>query len=346
MQNVFTGRNSINNLKAILEKYDAKSVLLFRGNSSTNKLIYDFFQNMNLDECFGINPNPTYDDIMEQVEKLSGKKHDIIVAFGGGSVLDFAKAYKHYASLDIPVVAIPTTAGTGSEVTKFSVIIKDGVKGSIDDASLIPQYALVDSQFLANSPKYLKACTAIDAYCQSIESYWAVNSNDESKKYAKDSILLIRDSIAKFVLSEDSEAADKMSIGSYLSGVAINISKTTAAHALSYSITTGYDTPHGHAVALSMADLFDSNYNVNESTIQDSRGVDYVKKTMNELLELIQTDNFATYWHDLLDELGLEWRFSKLGISDKAQLAQDVNEGRLANNPVNIIGDLKNYWAE
>ena len=218
------------------------------------------------------------------------------------------------------MIAVPTTCGTGAESTQFAVLYVNGVKTSLDDKSILPDYAIVDSQFVEKNPKYLKACTAMDAYCQAIESYWAVKSTEESRKYAKRAIELCRDNIIEYVNGDDSKCAERMALASHLAGQAINISRTTASHALSYKITSDYGIPHGHAVALTIAKLFDKN-------TQDG--------SFAELKECI-TDKPLDYFNDLFAKIGLEYNIEKLGITDIPSIVENVNIERLSNNPVKL----------
>ena len=111
------------------------------------------------------------------LDKVDSLDYDLFIAIGGGSVIDFAKLCKYFSKSDQTLVAIPTTAGTGSESTLFATYYENGKKASVDDSSILPNYVILDYKLLIGSPKYLKACSAIDAYCQAIESYWSLNSN-------------------------------------------------------------------------------------------------------------------------------------------------------------------------
>ena len=271
---------------------------------------------------------------------------DIIVALGGGSVIDFAKAYRHYVKSIKKLVAVPTTCGTGSESTQFAVIYIDGEKQSIDEKNILPDYAIFDSQFLEKSSRYLKACTAMDAFCQAIESYWAVKSTNESREYAKRAIMLCNDNIVEYVNTNNKEVADNMSLASHLAGKAINISKTTAAHALSYKITSNYGIPHGHAVALSMVDVFMNNNLVNEQNCIDYRGVNFVKKILGDLKILLGISDFPAYWNELTIKIGLDMSIVKcLDDSEKSLIINSVNVERLSNNPKNLQQDLKRFYS-
>ena len=262
-----------------------------------------------------------------------------ILAFGGGSVIDFAKLYKYFSQSPAPLLAIPTTAGTGSEATQFAVVYADGVKQSIDDVSILPTYSIIDSQFLLGSPQYLKACSSIDAFCQAIESFCTKQSRD----YAIQSIILSRDHLVNFVNSDQRKAHDMMSHAAHLAGKAINISRTTAPHALSYTFTSLYDVPHGHAVALSLAQVFEANLRIDEETCQDIRGVQFVKEQMLHILSILNIDDFSAYWNDLMKSIRLSMDYSRFRTE---LIVGGVNKERLKNNPKNLVNDLQYFWQD
>lgn len=296
----------------------------------------------------GFQPNPAAEEVQELVAEHGEWAPAVIIALGGGSAIDFAKAYRYYRTLRRPLIAIPTTAGTGSEATQFAVVYVGGKKTSLDDPSILPDVAVVDSDFLKNSPPYLKACTAMDALCQAIESVWALGGTEESRDYACRAIKLIAPAIRRYVHSEDPLAASDMAHGAFLAGKAINISRTTAAHALSYSITSRYGIPHGHAVALSMADLFAANAAISPENAQPGADVASIRSGMDKILALSGLESplqFRNFWTKLMDDLGLEWRFRDLGITDKSGLVSSVNQQRLSNNPRDLRDVLPRFWA-
>ena len=340
----FIGRDSFNRLHSVLKG----KVLVF-----TTVGIFNLFNNQLLEQLSNknfvvfdkISPNPKIEDVEYALKVLSKERVDCILAFGGGSVIDFAKAYKFYKKINIPLIAVPTTAGTGSQVTQFAAIYVRGEKHSIDDPFILPDASIVDSQFVEKAPKYLKACTSLDAYCQAIESFFAVRSNELSQNYAYEAMAICKKYIKNAVLSSDPIANEKIAYASHLAGKAINISRTTAAHALAYKITTMYHIPHGHAVALSMIDLIKANLQVDKFTCNDNRGVDYVKSQLNKINKLVCGDNdFTDYWKELMISIGLEWNINKFGV-DKKLIISSVNNERLKNNPKNLCNDLNKFWS-
>lgn len=326
----FIGRNSISALKDIVKDY--QNILVFHGKTifkRYNTLFSELLAGKNISYYDNFTNNPKKDEIDLAIQKFSDQKFDAIIAFGGGSVIDFAKAFRFYKQDNIPLIAIPTTAGTGSEATQFAVVYVDGVKTSLDNASILPNVAIVDSQFIENAPTYVKACCAMDAYCQAIESFWAKKATPESLEYAIEAIELCRDYLVKAVKTNEQNANEKMAKAAYLAGKAINISRTTAAHALSYKITSEYGIPHGHAVALSIAGLFEQNIEVMSKEYQD---------ILLQAIGINKTD-IRSYFHNLMTEIGLEDNLTKLGIINLDEIVNSVNLQRLSNNPKDLSRD-------
>jgi alcohol dehydrogenase class IV len=327
--NVLFGCGKIENLPQLLRT--SKKILIFISDGLLKKLKIKLKNILTgFDILFYTNFSPNPDQLLlDYAVKNIKESFDTIIAIGGGSTIDFSKLYIYFKKMNVTFVTIPTTAGTGSEATKFAACYNSGKKYSVEDESILPNYVLIDPDLLKTSPKYLRSCTAVDALAQSIESYWSVNSTDESKIFATKSILLCLENIVNYVNINDIESAEHMAIAAYLSGRAINISKTTAAHALSYAFTINYNIPHGHAVALSIANLFNANKNTNEVNCVDTRGVSYVKKTICELEECLGQN----YFNNLFLEIELETNLKKLGIKNIEHIIKEVNIERLKNNP-------------
>lgn len=165
---------------------------------------------------------------------------DGFVAVGGGTAIDTTKLLRGgfpeapEAEPLPPFLAVPTTAGTGAEATRFAVYYDRGVKKSADHLRYLPTDQALVPAFAATQSPYRRACTEFDAYAQAVESLWANGATDESRRYASKALDLM--------------AKGEQMAGSYWAGRAIDISRTTAAHALSYYLTATYGVPHGHAV--------------------------------------------------------------------------------------------------
>ena len=193
---------------------------------------------------------------------------------------------------------------------------------------LQPEIKIVDTDFIIENPKFLKICPGLDAFCQAIESYFACKSTEVSRNFAKISMELAKKNFTDYVLFPNEQNALNMALASNYAGRAINISRTTAAHAMSYSITTKYSIPHGLAVAINIGKLIDFNAKVDETSLNDERGVEFVKKRMEEIYSILETDNAEEYFKNLFNKIELE--IPKVDIDY-------IDPERLKNNPRNGI---------
>lgn len=294
----------------------------------------------------GYSANPTYEEVKAGVEKFKEKKHDMIVSVGGGSAMDVAKCIKLYAPLEreadfleknyvysnIKHIAIPTTAGTGSESTQIAVIYYQGEKMSVEHGSILPEVAVLDAGLLSTLPEYQKKATLLDALCQGIESYWARRATGESKGYAKRCIELILENY-KAYLQGNLEAKKKILLAANYSGRAINISRTTAAHAMSYKVTSKYGVPHGYAVAMCLIPI----WRVLVSKVKEGEEFAELREILLELAELFGCEEIGGAINGM-EEIMRELEMPKVQISseDMSELVESVNVERLANHPVDI----------
>ena len=197
--------------------------------------------------------NPKLEEAKVGLGKLMHSKADLIVAIGGGSVMDMSKLIRHMAveqGYSIPLHAMPTTAGTGAEATHFAVAYIDGKKQSIAADDVLPDVAVVYPPFTYSNDIYQTACAGFDAVAQAIESYWAKGATEESRSYSVKALGLLWKQLPQLIQTPTEELRDQIAEGAYWAGRAINISTTTAPHAFSYAFTSHYGYPHGHAVAL------------------------------------------------------------------------------------------------
>lgn len=219
---------------------------------------------------------------------------------------------------------------------------------------MLPDYSIVDPQFTYSLPPKITASTGMDALSQAIESYWNINSTKESKKYAEKAIKLVVNNLVKAVNDLNKESRRNMSIAAHYAGKAINISKTTACHAISYPITSYFNVPHGHAVALTLPSMFIYNSEVNEIDILDPRGLDYVKKTMKKLKTIIGVSTFLEVKQkieQIMLKIGLEIKLNKLGIKTQNDIELIIKNGfnpeRVKNNPRKLTEyNLRNILEE
>lgn len=294
--------------------------------------------------------NPCYEDVLCGVRLFRESRCDAIVAIGGGSAIDVAKCIKLYGAANeetlrnpfelqvcasaAPLIALPTTAGTGSESTRYAVVYWQGRKQSVCSKEIIPEYVFLDPNFLDTLPEYQKKCTLLDALCQGIESWWSVNSNQESIMYSRCAVTAILANFQDY-LAGTPQAAENMLEASNQAGLAINITQTTAAHAMSYKITSLYHLPHGHAVALSLPAVWDY-MNRHPHLCVDPRGEAYLKQTFEEIamaMGCAGVEQAISCFRNILQKMNI----TPPGTANEADidlLAGSVNATRLGNNPV------------
>lgn len=295
-------------------------------------------------------PNPKYDSVVEGVKRFRETECESVIAIGGGSAMDVAKCIKLYARLsgdgagggflhaeivpnDIPFLAVPTTAGTGSEATRYAVIYYEGAKQSVTHASMIPGTVVMDVSLLRGLPLYQRKATMMDAFCHALESFWSVNSTEESKAYSRKAI----EGVLRFMegyLANTDEGNAGMLRAAHTAGQAINITQTTAGHAMCYKITSLYDCAHGHAAALCARILFPHMIQNTDNCI-DPRGEEYLKQTLQEIAEAmgVRTPEEAAEKFENLFE-ALELPVPEASGEDFRVLRTSVNPVRLRNHPV------------
>lgn len=372
MQKEYVGRGSIKNLIGELERLKARRIFLVTArdshiNCGAKIELECLLRNYELVK-FSASPNPTFEKAMSGAKLFAKTGCDLVVAVGGGSAIDAAKsinAFQSHFGTELalatgiqsitnklaPMVAIPTTAGTGSESTHFSVIFVDGKKYSLADPGLLPDVAIVDAIYTDSLPPYITACVGFDALSQSIESYWAARASEESRQYASQAIELLVENLVEAVTNGGAMARDNMMHASHLAGKAINISKTTAPHALSYSITTEFGLPHGHACALTLGGFF---------TLNESRGDKATCGSKQDFLNIMQqlynylgvnsAIQARELWYSLMKACRLEFQLSAIGILSTANIDKiiaEVNLERLENHPVRLSAyDLRQLFDD
>ena len=344
-------------LNEYFQKIKCNNILLITGKNSFEKSgaedwIIPLIAGTKITRFCDFEENPKYEDLLKGVELFNSQSFDLLLAIGGGSVLDMAKLIRYYKDFNgidflnykcklkdrILLIAIPTTSGTGSEATHFAVLYKDKVKYSIADEKITPNIALINSSLTISASSYLTAVTGLDAFSQAIESYWSVNSTKLSRKFAKEAIELIWRNLSLAVKS-DISAKSKLAKAAYYAGKAINISKTTAPHAISYPFTSYFNIPHGHAVALTIGSFFEYNFMVSEDDLNDPRGTVFVKNTITELLHIFSIDDVfyaKKYINQFISdlEINLYLKTNKIDIQKSCDLVlNNVNIERLSNNP-------------
>ncbi len=297
----------------------------------------------------GIKPNPPISQCDEVAKKVREFSAEVVIGFGGGSVMDAAKAVAVVAVRGgsasdyvlpkvveggdaLPVVAVPTTCGTGSEVTRYAMLTDEVSKRKVTmvGSSIIPKVAIVDPEVLKHLPKEMIKWTSLDAFSHAIESYASVNSNPLSDSHALLAMKLIVENIVDAV-EGDFKALKNLHIASTLAGLAINSTGTTALHALGYYLTTHHGVQHGLANAVLMPYVMDINLRAIEPTKVDALAL---------LLRTQGVDGIVASIKVLLKKLGIPSTIKELGVSkDELRNYAEVVKGysrNLSNNPVKV----------
>jgi len=362
MQQEFIGFDSINYLKPALSQCKGRKIFLVTGKNSfktsgAERILKPFITGFGIVHFIYNEPNPKIEDIERGIEIFKTQNPDVVVAVGGGSVIDSAKLISFFGANNIkpqdwlleekpkiekkiPLLAIPTTSGSGSEATPFAVLYVCKEKYSVEHETMLPDFAIVDPSFTMNLPRYITATSGIDALSQAIESYWSIHSTDESKILAAKAIKLIHKNIINAVNKPAPDIRLAMAEGAHFAGKAIRLTRTTAVHAVSYPITSYFGIPHGHACGLVLPSMFHYIAGVTSDDIADKRGRHYLINTLNEIAFLLGEQNHKNVPNILailLKEIGLETDFNVLGIKSKEDIETIItygfNPARVKNNP-------------
>ncbi len=310
--------------------------------------IRPFFSGREVDVYSEFSTNPEFNEILRGAARFRAFRPDLILTIGGGSAMDVAKVIKAEiftgTSYDAtkpeslkpsgsgpPLVAIATTAGSGSEATQFAVFYLGGVKQSIAHPSLRPEVAVVDPELTYSLPPYQTAATGFDALSQAAEA----------REFASAAIRYVVPNIHNAVHAPAPGNRYHMAQAAHLAGKAINVTRTTMPHALGYHLTKRYNLPHGHACALTLPYFFILN------TLPDAKviapcGEEAHRRTMDRLFDLLGQKNAEDsfiFWRNLMRSCGLAVDWPEIGLTTEAQMRELVatmNPERMRNHPVAI----------
>lgn len=351
--------SGIAQLPEIIKEVGCRRLFLVAGRSLQSldiKAVIDALPVKELVLFSDFTPNPLYEQVCKGVETYQSSNCDTILAVGGGSAIDLAKCIKLAVLAEegnaaiipplvskrvlidggmIPFIAIPTTAGSGAESTHNAVMYYEGAKQTVTNDGVLPDYAVLEPSVLKTLPLYQKKCTMMDALCQGIESWWSVNSTEESYEYSRKTIELIMANWRKYIFENDDKAAAQVMLAANYGGRAINITQTTAAHAMSYKITSMYKLPHGHAVAVCLPEIWEYMLGHVDNCI-DSRGRAYLTGVFDLIAKSMGCANPAQairMFRQMMTEMDLRNPMSG-NKEDLDVLSTSVNPVRLKNNPV------------
>ena len=281
---IFSGEDAMENLKTILQKSGTKKVAVFTDKGIQGAGLLDYpmaqIQAAGVESVIlkDLPPEPTYAQAQALVDAYKASGANFIVAVGGGSVMDTAKlssilATEEYTIKDlldnpalgkkhVKTVMIPTTAGTGAEATPNAIVAvpEKELKVGIVNDEMIADYVILDAVMIKKLPRKIAAATGVDALCHAIECWTSNKANPFSDLFAMEALDLILNHIKP--ACDDPKAMDaknKMQIASFLAGVAITASGTTAVHALSYPLGGKYHIAHGVSNAILLVPVMKFN---------------------------------------------------------------------------------------
>lgn len=335
---IYGGEGCIEKIKEIITKEASKKIIIFTDNGICSTGILDILLR-NLDEIKAqykvfsdVTTEPSYHDIENLMNEVKNCNGDIIVAIGGGSVMDAAKLCSVLDSATYTIkdlltdstkakkyiksVMIPTTCGTGSEATCNAIVLvpEENLKIGIVNSNIIPDYVILDPLMIKGLPKSLIASTGIDALAHAVECFTSKKATPFSDIYALASAKLIFQNIKEAYSNPDNmEAKNNMMLGAFYGGVAITASGTTAVHALSYPLGGKYHIPHGVSNAIMFAHVMEFNKEACEdrlAAIYDAIKIDGNLKeeaekaqyVIDEISDIVKFTNIPTS----LDEFGVK----------------------------------------
>lgn len=292
-------------------------------------------------------PNPMLSEVQNAADKLKKWGVDFVVALGGGSALDLAKFAasavfaKHdireyffgrqvFSSQHLPLFAVPSTAGTGSEVTSVSVCNDDetGIKFPLSHKNFLPEIAIIDSSLTLSVPPFVTAQTGIDALSHALEALWSVNHQPICDVMAVNSCKLIFANLEKaYNDGKDAEARDNMSLAALYAGMAFSQTKTAACHACSYPLSIDYKLAHGEACGFTL----DSFVRLNADA-EGGRIAAFAKE-----IGFLNASDMADKIYAMKKIMGMKRTLSECGIEDIADLSDKcLAHPLMKNNSVKI----------
>ena len=375
MSSLFQSYGSLSYIDECIAPFKPKNILLVTGKGSYSacgaKAIIDSTLNAyTLTHFFDFDINPKIEDAVRGAKLAIESEIDLILAVGGGSPMDIAKLIKAFmpdlanaediatgttevTASSIPLITVPTTAGSGSEATHFAVVYIGKDKYSLASPFLSPDAFILDGQLLKTASPYQRAVNGLDAMAQALEGAWAVSSTPESRAWSFEALGLLVKHLPTMIKSDASDDLQNVLIAAHLAGRVINTTKTTAAHAFSYAFSSYHDIPHGHAVWMTLPAIFATHISADPASVQDPRGPKHVRDVIDQIATILGIPSADQSEHHLkafMSSLGVEPDMRKLGADElehRKFLSQQVNAERLGNNPISLsqadIGRIFHY---
>lgn len=291
--------------------------------------------NYNYELYTEIKPNPTIKNVKDGVLKCKAINADYIIAVGGGSVIDTAKAigiimtnpeFENVISLDgtaetknksLPIIAIPTTAGTAAEVTiNYVITDEERVKKMVCvDSHDIPVLSIIDQELMMEMPKLVAASTGMDALTHAMEGFITKSAWEMTDMFHLEAIKLIFNNIDKAVNNKDKEAIENVGLGQYIAGMGFSNVGLGIVHSMAHPLGALYDTPHGIANAVLLPYVMEYNSKVCKDKFRE------IAKAMNLQVDNLSEDEIITEVInaiiDMNKRLGIPNNLKELNVQEK-----------------------------
>ncbi len=309
----------INFEKGLLEKIEFKSVFVV-----VDKAVKKFAESIKAERLFifdEVVPNPSVELVNNCAQLVNEFQPDSILGIGGGSSLDVAKAVaclqrdetiedyllgkKKFLVRKRKLVLVPTTAGTGSEVTNVSVFTHEGIKKPMTSDYFWADKAIIDPTLTYSLPPRVVATTGVDALVHAIESYWATTTQPFSQSIAMEAARIILENLEKSY-NGDLNARDNMALAATMAGVAFSQTRTTAAHAISFPLTSYFGLEHGFACMITIPSLIEFVYPEN-------------KELMNRFIKYLgysSVKSFVEELRSLMNRIKAPTKLSEIGVKE------------------------------
>jgi alcohol dehydrogenase len=315
----------------VVEELNGKRILLVTGRrfaktSGVLDKLSEYLKGLILEVFEEVEENPSIETVDRGAEQCRESQCDMVIGLGGGSAMDAGKAIamlqknpgsiREYLDQErvcqtkgLPVITLPTTSGTGSEVTPFTVIFHPTKKSkpAIAPPENFPDVALVDPELTTSMPFEVAASTGLDALCQAVEGFWSTQGNPVTRSLALQAIKLAMENLESACFEKDKDSLTNMTLASHLTGIEMSNIGNTSIHPLSYPITIDHGVPHGFACAIFLPEVI----RFNASAIKDRF------RDLLTLLNLPNPETFADKVDSLMEKLKAPRRLGELGVKER-----------------------------
>ncbi|OON95728.1 MAG: alcohol dehydrogenase [Epulopiscium sp. Nele67-Bin005] len=371
-QTIEFGLGSLKKLPEFLEENNSQHVFLISDKGLESIGLVDKVQKIISDSGIScttfleISPNPTIEMVNEAAKLYKQCGATSIVALGGGSPIDVAKAVgvlvvyggkiTDYEGMHkvpgpiVPMIVIPTTAGTGSEATASAVITDEqrNYKMTVFTYEILPKYAILDPELIMTAPASISAACGVDAFIHALEAYISRNASPFSDMMAEKAMELIGRSLRRFVANRsDVEAACDMMAGSNFAGISFAWARLGNIHALSHPVSAYFHVPHGVANAILMPTVIE--YNALADNGRYEKIYNYIS-TQKEPVQNFKPEMLAEELRNLNQDLGIPNNLSAVGVTEDLieTMAKDaMTSGNILANPrQSTVVDLVNLYKK